>query len=667
MAITQDNLPIQVQTPVDGFVLYRLTAHEQLGQLFEIHVDLLSEMETCDFGAMLGNSMGVEIPWKDSESDPRYLHGFINRFEHIGIHQGMTRYRATMVPWLWFLSRTTDCRIFQEMSVVQIVTQLFDEYSVNDYKLELSESYEVREYCVQYRETDLNFVCRLLEEVGIYFYFTHTSTAHTLVLTDDSSRHAATDGYSQVPFFPPGNPSARERDHVSDWRVKQQVSTGKYVLDDYDFLNPSGDLMQKSAVSRSHNLSDAEFYDYPGSFENLTAGRTVVKRIEELQAHHQRSQGSGNARGLACGALFTLEEHPVDDFNAEYLIVSTTYEIQNNEFVAGEVGTGSSGLCSFEVMPSGEQFRSPRTTPKPVIQGPQTAIVVGRADDEIFTDEHGRIKVQFHWDRLGTNDENSSCWIRVAQTWAGNKWGSIHIPRVGQEVMVEFLEGDPDRPIITGRVYNAEQMPPYELPANQTQSGIKSRSTAGATDQNYNELRFEDKFENELIYFHAEKDFERVVENNDTLKVGFDKKDAGDQVIEIFNNRQLTVGNKDSKDGSQTISVYKDHTETLETGDATYTISKGKRTTTIQGDDALTLKTGDQSIEIKSGKNTTEAAQSILLKVGGSSIKIEPAAITLKSVQINIQGDASLDLKAPMTSCEGSGMLTLKGGLTQIN
>jgi type VI secretion system secreted protein VgrG len=294
--------------------------------------------------------------------------------------------------------------------------------------------------------------------------------------------------------------------------------------------------------------------------------------------------------------------------------------------------------------------------------------------------------VQFHWDRYGQRDENSSCWIRVAQNWAGNTWGWMAIPRIGQEVIVDFLEGDPDRPIITGRVYNADQMPPYALPENQTQTVFKSRSTPEGTGDNFNELRFEDKKDEEHVYFHAEKDFERVVENNDVLKVGFDKQDAGDRTVEIHNNDSLTVGNSDSNDGSQTIVVWNNRTETVKEGNESVTIEKGNRTVTLnegndthqikqgnrvvkidQGNDTLTISQGNQTIKVTAGKSTIEAAQSIELKVGGSSIKIEPTKITLKSVQIAIQADGTVDVKGPMATVNGDGMLTLKGGMVKIN
>ncbi len=361
----------------------------------------------------------------------------------------------------------------------------------------------------------------------------------------------------------------------------------------------------------------------------------------------------------------------------------------------------------FATLPSSPALRSiaRRGWRKPFVQGPQTAIVVGPSgDDDIYTDANGRVKVQFHWDRLGTNDDKSSCWIRVASLWAGNGWGAIQLPRLKQEVIVDFLEGDPDQPIITGRVYNDLNKLPYTLPDNKTQSGIKSRSTTGGTEQNFNELRFEDKKDSEEIYFHAEKDFNREVENNDTLKVGFDKKNKGDQTIEIFNNQTITIGDSQANDGSQTVDIWNNRTVTLEqgneklevkqgnrevdvdTGDDTHTVSKGNRTVTVSqgndthtvsqgnrkveidaGNDTLTVTQGDLSVNITAGKCTIKAGTSIELTVGGSSIKIEPAKITLTAAEIALAGNAKVSAQAPMIDINGSGMTKIQGGMVKVN
>ena len=311
----------------------------------------------------------------------------------------------------------------------------------------------------------------------------------------------------------------------------------------------------------------------------------------------------------------------------------------------------------------------PGGPPRPIVRGLQTAVVVGAAGEEIECDKYGRIKVQFHWDRIGENNEKSSCWIRVAQLMAGPKWGAIFTPRIGMEVVVDFLEGDPDKPICTGAVYNADNMPPYDLPANKTQSGFKSLSSKdGSVPTNFNELRFEDKKGEEEIYFHAEKDMNRVVENNDTLKVGFDKTDDGDQTIEVFNNQDVTVGCSDASDGSQTLEVWKDRTTTIKTGDETLTVEKGDRKTSVDtGDNTLTVKKGDRTTKVDLGKDLLQATKSIELKCGSSSIKLEPTKITIKSVQIEIKGDATVEAKSPMTTVKGDAMLTLKGGMVMVN
>jgi type VI secretion system secreted protein VgrG len=323
--------------------------------------------------------------------------------------------------------------------------------------------------------------------------------------------------------------------------------------------------------------------------------------------------------GLQPGMEFELEDFYFEEQNTKHYIVSASYVIEGDEIVSGMSGTGEVFQCTFTAINSEQQFSSARKTQKPLIAGTQTAIVVGKEGEEIWTDKYGRVKVQFHWDRVGEENETSTCWIRVSQPMAGKNWGWVSLPRIGQEVVISFMEGDPDRPLITGRVYNAEQMPPYTLPANQTQSGIKTRSSKEGTADNFNEIRFEDKKGEEELYIHAEKDCNRVVENNDTLKVGFDKMDSGDQTIDIYNDRTTTI------------------------------------------------KQGNDTVNIDAGKSATEAMTSIELKVGSNSIKIDQSGITIKGIIIKIEGTATADMKSPMTTVKGDGMLTLKGGMTMIN
>ena len=319
---------------------------------------------------------------------------------------------------------------------------------------------------------------------------------------------------------------------------------GAYALNDFDFKVPSKKLLAKLANPKDHARAKFEIYDYPGEYLEYGEGESYTRlRLEELLAQHESVEAKGNAAGLAVGYLFDLTNCPRQDLNREYLIESATHLVESDayETVAGSEGAGKLYQGEFALIDSKQPYRAPRTTPKPVVQGPQTAMVVGPKGEEIYTDEYGRVKVQFHWDREGQRNQSSSCWIRVSQVWADKQWGAIHIPRIGQEVIVDFLEGDPDQPIITGRVYNGANLPPYALPDNQTQSGIKSRSSKGAGAANFNEIRFEDKKGEEEVYVHAEKDMNVVVENSSTMKVGFDKKESRQIKPSISTNDRTTT------------------------------------------------------------------------------------------------------------------------------
>ena len=639
---TQQFRPTAVSTRLgpDVLLLERMTAKEVLGRPFTFELELLSTDFQIDIESLLGTPMGVECEIQNEGK--RYFHGRVANFSQTGVVHDLCRYRATLRPWLWLLTRTADCRIFQNMKAPDIIEKIFGDQGFSDYELRLVGAYREREYCVQYRESDFNFVSRLMEEEGIYYFFEYTSEKHTLVLCEAPDNHAPFEDYDEIPYRPPDE-HADKPDHINHWTVSAEVQSGRYALRDFDYLNPKANLETQASADRSHDHAKMEIYDYPGLYEDPQDGERYVQcRLDELQAAGVVFEGAGPVRGIATGSLFQLTDFPRQDQNRKYLVTSATYELINTDYRPLNDSAGKLPFhCRFTAIESETLFHSPRITRKPFVQGPQTAIVVGKAGEEIWTDEHGRVKVQFHWDREGKNDENSSCWIRVSSLWAGTTWGAVQLPRIGQEVIVDFLEGDPDRPIITGRVYNQVNKPALKLPDDKTRSTIKSRSTKDGNDKTFNELRFEDKKDQEEVYFHAERDFNRVVENNDTLKVGFDKKKDGDQEIEIHNNQKLVVGNAQSKDGSQTIEIWKDQ--------------------------SLTLQTGDQTVKIAIGKSTTEAAVSIELKVGASSLKLEPAKITLKSPQIAIQGDAMVEVTAPMTKITGSAVLALQGGIIKIN
>lgn len=637
----------EVKTPLppgadglDVLLLRSMKVRERISAPFEYVVDLVSQDFAVDANKLLGESMTIVINVLDRV---RYFNGLVSNFVHLGREGNYAHYRATLRPWLWFLCRTANCRIFQEMSVTDIFEKVVKEtHGFSDFRLSLTESYEKREYCVQYRESDFHFVSRLLEEEGIFYFFEHEEEKHTLVLGDSKGAFGTVEGSdgSNITYRPPGEAQV-EREHISRWQVQHAVQSGAFVHDDFDFKKPKVDLLGQSQMNRDHTQADFEVYDYPGRYSEVSHGESFAKiRIEELQSRHKRLAGEADHRGMQVGQLFNLTDYPRPEENAEYVLLSTTIEIESAEVEQMRADADNRFDVSFLAFPADDPFRPLRTTHRPFVRGPQTAIVVGKAGEDIWTDEFGRVKVQFHWDREGQANEDSSCWIRVSQHWAGKNWGGIQIPRIGQEVIVDFLEGDPDRPLITGRVYNNDQMPPYPLPDNQTQSGVKSRSTKEGTPENFNELRFEDKKDEEQIYFHAEKDFERIVENDDTLKVGFEKMDPGDQTIEIYNDQSLTVG-VGSGAGSQEVQIHKDR--------------------------SVEIKTGNDSLKVKAGERTVEAAKKITLKVGGSTIVMEPGSITIKSPQIKIEGQASADVKSAMTTVEGSGMTTIKGGLVKIN
>ena len=524
MAISQKNRSIQLATPLgeDVLLFYRMRGTEKLGELFEYEIDMLSENAAIDQDKMLGENVtvGIKLP----EGGWRYLNGYVARFGQYELINGFAAYRATLRPWLWFLTRAANCRIFQNLNVPAIVKQVFSDQGFNDIKEKLIGRYAEREYCVQYRETDFNFVSRLMEEEGIYFYFTHENGKHHLVLADSPSAHDKFPGYEQIPYHPEqGGIDKSRADHIHEWTFAREVQPGVHVLTDYDFKKSKADLLVKSSIKMPHAHAGYERFDYPGHFVEIGNGEHLVRsRMEERRARFEGFEGDCNARGLGAGYLFKLTGHPNDNQNRDYLVTSANYQLKLDSYIASAnpVGEDEMFKCSFTAIEFAQTYHPPRKTPKAQMLGAQTAVVVGPSGEEIHTDQYGRVKVQFHWDRYGKKDENSSCWIRVSQPWAGKHWGIVFLPRIGQEVVIDFLEGDPDQPIITGSVYNSSQMPPYALPDNKTQSGIKSRSSKGGGPDNFNEIRFEDKKGHEEILIHAERTLTTVVEASESRSVG---------------------------------------------------------------------------------------------------------------------------------------------------
>jgi type VI secretion system secreted protein VgrG len=594
---------MEITTPLgeDVLLFHGMSAREEMSRLFEYQLDLLSSKDDINLDDILGKNVTIKLQLPKEKL--RFFNGYVTRFAQGGAYGRYNRYIATVRPWFWFLTRTSDCRIFQEMTVPDIIKAVFADHGAADFKLELTSTYRKWTYCVQYRETDFNFVSRLMEQEGIGYYFRHTDGHNTLVMTDSTSKHTPVSDYEKLSFIAPTEQVKPDLEHVRGWDFTREIQPGVYVHDDYDLERPSVELKTSKVLPRKYKPSDYEIYDYPGEYIERGDGEQYAGvRIDELGTQFERAQGSTNARGLTVGALLTLQDHPREDQNREYLVVGGNYDLTFDNYEALPDSAGTRYQCSFVVMPSAQQFRPQRQTPKPFVQGPQTAVVVGPAGEEIYTDKYGRVKVQFHWDRRGKKDEKSSCWIRVSSPWAGKEWGGVSIPRLGQEVIVDFLEGDPDQPIITGRVYNAEQMPPYALPANMTQSGIKSRSSKGGGPANFNEIRMEDKMGSEQLFIHAEKNQDIEVENDETHWVGHDRKKTidHDETTLVKHDRTETV------DNNETITVHGMRTETVDKNE-TITVHMN-RTETVDQNETISIG-GNRTITVSKSETATVALQ----------------------------------------------------------
>jgi type VI secretion system secreted protein VgrG len=682
--ITQENRLITVDTPLgpDALLLTEFSGLERVSSLFSFELNIFSENHTITFAAIIGQ--GATVSLRLADGSLRYFNGIITRFsqqssggESAGIHD-LAAYTATMSPWFWLLTRTSDSRIFQKLNVPDIVQQIFSEKGFQDFQLRLSGSYDPRDYCVQYRETDYNFIARLLEEEGIFYFFEHEEGKHTLVLADSPQENKPCPVQDSVRCqISGGSGIAPDEDVVGNFEKTQEIRIGKFSTKDYNFETPQTNLLVEVDSKFPLGPGEREIYDYPGEFYKRARGDAIANlRIQAEEAKITTINGSSNCRTFASGCKFTLTDHLRGDLNADYVLLSVSHVasqgVGGSEDIGGEGGTYAN---SFTCMPHEVPFKPSLNTPKPLIAGTQTAIVVGPAGEEIYTDKHGRVKVQFHWDREGKNDENSSCWIRVSQLWAGAGWGAMWIPRIGHEVIVEFVEGDPDRPIITGRVYHGNNTPPYPLPAEKTKSTIKSDSSKGGGG--YNELRFEDKKGSEEIYIHGQKDETIVIENDknqtvghdETLSVGNDRsKTVGhDETAAVGNDETLSVGNDRSRQvgndeqvsigSDQTIDIGSDRSETV---GSDHTEGIGKNMTIEVGNDRsisvgsiLAVSVGkDHTEQVKnnyslSAKNITiEAKDSITIKVGKASITMKKSGdINMDGKKINVKGSGNIVMK----------------------
>ncbi|GJE62709.1 type VI secretion system Vgr family protein [Methylobacterium trifolii] len=591
-------------TPIgrDKFVLTHFEAEEGLSAIFEYKVDAVCNDQNLDFDKLLGKN--AHVKFRSYDGVERYFNGIVVDAVWTGIKQATYAYRFTMRPWFWLLGRRANCRIFKDKTVVDIVEDVFKDAGFRDFEVKASRGdYEKIEYCVQYRETDLAFVSRLLEEWGIYTFHEHSESKHQLVLADSRSCHKPVKGGGgTIPFLRLGGQDRREREHVSTWRATRSFRTGKFSTNDFDYMKPTANLKADSQGSARYEKGGLESYDYPGRHTEHDLGKQRTKvRLEAEQAQDHRRSVSGDAASLHPGGLVTIRQHPTDD--GQYLVVSARHVIAPETYRSGDEGAGPGEVYSgvYELQPVDRPFRAPLLTPRPRVYGPQTALVVtrkGKESEEIDVDEEGRIFIQFHWNR---DKDRISRPVRVAQMWSGKSWGFQVIPRVGQEVVVQFLEGDPDQPLVVGTVYNKDYPYPYKLPDEKTVSGMKSDSTKG--HGGYNVLTFDDKKSSEKIAMRAEKDLESVVRNSETREIGV-----------AFSP---PCG------------------------------APSRSTTLKNGDEKLAVESGNWKVEIAQEVHI-KAGTKIVLEVGASKITMDPASITIEAGTITVHGTALIEEKAPM-------------------
>lgn len=624
------SLDVETVLGPGAMLLIELTGQEHLSRLGEFNLRLKCKQPDIGPDRMLGQNLTARVELHGGNA--RYFNGYTTRWngptEVRDSIQGAKEtkayvYEATVHPWLWFLTRQSNSRIFQNKTVPQIVQEVFQSYGgLASFTMNLMGSYPPTEFCCQYRETDFNFVARLLEQEGIYWFVEHENGKHSVTLVDSSSAHQPYPGYEEVRF---DREDRARQEMLSTWFGRHEIQPGRYTVNDYDPLKPRTNLEAFADKAGPHPYNKFEYFDWPAEYVKPQQGQSYARiRIDELHSNYQTFTGSGNVRGFQPGCAFTLARHPMEAYNAKHLIVGAVYASTGNAETSG-ASAGFEFSSSITALPFKQQFRPPRLTPKPVVQGPQTAVVVGPSGEEIYTDEHGRIKVQFRWDRYGKADQNSSCWIRVSQAWAGNTYGALALPRLGQEVIVEFLEGDPDQPIVTGSLYNGENRPPYQLPDHKTRWGLKSRSSKGGGASNFNELRFEDKMGNEEVYLHAEKDQTLYTKKKRTEFVGDEshlqvKKDfvekleadvhrdvKGDEMVKLGGGFHVKVGSDwQAKAGTK------------------FAVDAG------------------QEIHLKAGMTLVlEAGTRLSLKVGGNFIDINPGGIFIKGTMVMVNSGGS--------------------------
>ena len=622
MRYEQGQRLFEFSTPLarDELVVKTFKGSERVSQPFRFELNLVSTNDDIDSHDLMGKRVTLRI---ETDGEPRHWTGFVSAFERLGADKidgeddVYTEYRCEIVPLLAFLERNEESRIFQNKTVRDIVEELFQQFQLSDYEFHLSGQYDPIEYCVQYRETTLAFIGRILEAAGIHYFFRHEAEHELLILTDNRDNNPPLE-QDTIEYHVEQGAAA---DVITRLKRRQSMRTGRVTMRDFNFEKPKTPVeVSVDTLIKTGDNSNYERYLYPGGFTEREAGDALAKLMMEAEeAEYESLDGESNARLLTPGYAFTLEGHPDDKLNDKQLILSVEHDGRNN---LGRDGGSGSYRNRFTIMPHKVQYRPLPQRRRGQVYGPQTAIVVGPPGEEIYTDKYGRVKVKFHWDRAPKGDDKSSCWLRVAQMWAGRQWGTFFVPRIGMEVLVDFLEGDPDQPIVTGCVYNADNLPPYDLPGEATKSTFKTNSSKGGGG--FNELRFEDKKGDEQIFVHAEKDLD--------LRVMHDRRDW----IENDSHR-VTKHNR--------------FEETHGTRDA---FVKGTQTVEIGGDDNLKI----------GGKQAMSVGGSVSLKVGsdlGISC-VNHAESTSANYYINAGANVTIEAGAMITLKAGGSFITINGG-----
>lgn len=644
------NRMLDLATAVGGsLIIESFSGREEMSRLFEYRLDMLSEKPDLDAAQLLGTNATVSLEIPGGRAS-RHFNGYFSQFSALGAvrtpaFEGRLgyRYQGTLSPWLWFLTRTSTSQIFTEQKVLDVIDKVFKRWpTLREVDLKVADT-EKRDYITQYRETDFNFISRLAEHAGLYYYFTHENGKHKLVLLDDMGKHVATPDLKSLEFDAENPDTAG----ITHWDPNWELQPGAYAANDFNPLQPRTSLLKVKANEGKGKNAGFELYDYPAEHKDVGWGDTYAKlRSEEQFSRHHVLRGTTQQRLVQVGHKVSIAKHPVSSRNGMVLVVGQTFTATNN-LTASAGGQGATFRSDFSAIPATVQYRAARVSPKPTIAGPQTAFVVGPAGEEIYTDEHGRVRVQFHWDRYAKGNDADSCWLRVSQEVAGKGWGAVSIPRVGQEVVVSFLEGDPDRPLVTGRVYNGDTPPPYKLPDEKARTGIITRTYRGGNDD-FNELRFDDKTGAEQVYLQAQK-------NLDVRVKAQSKEFIGDEA-----HRIVTKDLFEKHKADHHVDTTGDHNNKIG-GSLSFSVSQD---THLKASKALVDT--QQEIHLKAGmKVVIEAGTQISLKASGSFIDIGPAGVAIKGtmVMINSGGAAGSGSGAsPIAAKAAKDAITSKGG-----